>query len=107
MSFLLIEEDWDDNNFRNRLLNLIKRNQPEQATPAPQLFINDTRVAEHSVTSHMIVCGNCAGEGELPHKTFLTREGRCDNCGGNSYVFASEFSKTNTWRQIWQQLNNQ
>lgn len=41
------------------------------------------------VTAVQIVCGDCAGHGVLPRKTFLTSEGRCENCGGRSYALAS------------------
>lgn len=36
-----------------------------------------------------IVCGNCAGEGELPLRTFLDIHGNCSQCAGTSYVPAS------------------
>jgi hypothetical protein len=36
-----------------------------------------------------IICGNCAGEGELPVRTFLDVHGSCSQCAGTSYVPAS------------------
>lgn len=36
-----------------------------------------------------IVCGNCAGEGILPVRTFLDIHGNCSQCAGTSYVPAS------------------
>ncbi|HSE97701.1 MAG TPA: hypothetical protein VLD57_05475 [Blastocatellia bacterium] len=36
-----------------------------------------------------IICGNCAGEGETPQKTYLDRYGSCEQCGGQSYILAS------------------
>ena len=36
-----------------------------------------------------IVCGNCAGEGELAKRTFLDIHGNCSQCAGTSYVPAS------------------
>jgi hypothetical protein len=40
-------------------------------------------------TAVQIVCGDCAGYDVLPRKTFLTRDGRCWDCGGRSYALAS------------------
>lgn len=36
-----------------------------------------------------IICGNCAGVDPLPNKTYLTRSGECEQCGGRSFVLAS------------------
>jgi hypothetical protein len=36
-----------------------------------------------------IICGNCAGEGEIPQKTYLDRFGSCEQCGGQSYMLAA------------------
>ncbi|MEW6209755.1 MAG: hypothetical protein AB1631_15435 [Acidobacteriota bacterium] len=36
-----------------------------------------------------IICGDCAGVDPLPKKTYLTRSGECDQCGGHSFVLAS------------------
>ena len=38
-----------------------------------------------------IICGDCAGDGERPLKTFADSFGRCEGCGGDSYVLASVF----------------
>lgn len=37
-----------------------------------------------------IVCGDCAGEGIIPIKTFMDRHGNCERCGGKSYILASD-----------------
>src|SRR5690349_9191807 len=37
-----------------------------------------------------IICGDCAGEGISPVKTFMDRHGHCDRCGSASYILASE-----------------
>ena len=39
-----------------------------------------------------IICGDCAGKEGAPRKTFVNRHGRCDNCGGSSYVLASSMA---------------
>ena len=36
-----------------------------------------------------IVCGDCSGDGISPHRTYLNRLGNCSECGGHSYVLAS------------------
>jgi hypothetical protein len=41
-----------------------------------------------------IICGDCAGEDEVPAKTFLNAQDKCARCGGNSYVLASAFEST-------------
>jgi|ERR1044072_5198579 hypothetical protein len=41
-----------------------------------------------------IICGDCAGEDEVPAKTYLTAQDKCARCGGNSYVLASAFEST-------------
>lgn len=42
--------------------------------------------------SVQIVCGDCAGSGVQPKRTMLTRFGVCEQCGGTSYVLASEWA---------------
>lgn len=37
-----------------------------------------------------IVCGDCAGDGIIPVKTFMDRHGHCERCGGTSYILASD-----------------
>lgn len=37
-----------------------------------------------------IICGDCAGDGIIPMKTFMDRHGHCERCGGASYILASE-----------------
>lgn len=37
-----------------------------------------------------IICGGCSGDTISPRKTFLTREGRCDECGSRSFMLASD-----------------
>jgi len=36
-----------------------------------------------------IICGDCCGEGDSPRKTYLDRSGNCSQCGGRSYILAS------------------
>lgn len=36
-----------------------------------------------------LICGDCAGEGRIPVKTFLDRNGNCSQCGGHSYILAA------------------
>jgi DnaJ-class molecular chaperone len=36
-----------------------------------------------------IICGNCSGDGHSPIKTYLERLGTCSQCGGRSYILAS------------------
>lgn len=37
-----------------------------------------------------IICGNCCGDSLLPRRTLFSN-GRCQDCGSTSFVFASEF----------------
>jgi len=39
-----------------------------------------------------IVCGDCGGDGESAARTYLSRSGRCETCGGTSYVLASSLA---------------
>ena len=36
-----------------------------------------------------IICGDCAGDGLSPYKTYLDHNGNCHQCGGHSYILAS------------------
>jgi Zn finger protein HypA/HybF involved in hydrogenase expression len=36
-----------------------------------------------------IICGDCSGNDYLPKKTLLGRDGACAQCGGHSYILAS------------------
>lgn len=36
-----------------------------------------------------IICGDCAGDGLSPYKTYLDHNGNCHMCGGHSYELAS------------------
>src|SRR5215470_18831493 len=36
-----------------------------------------------------IICGDCSGDYEKPRRTYLDLLGRCEDCGGTSYVLAS------------------
>lgn len=59
----------------------------------PKLYISDRSVTPRSISSVMIVCGNCMGEDRLPRKTFLSADGSgCASCGSQSYVLASKLS---------------
>jgi hypothetical protein len=40
-----------------------------------------------------IVCGDCAGDSERPIRTVLDQSGSCYQCGGASYVLASELAR--------------
>jgi len=46
-----------------------------------------------------IICGDCAGDGESPRKTYLDQSGRCSVCGGQSFVLAST-SALNALRNV-------
>ncbi len=49
---------------------------------------------EESLTMKVqIICGDCAGVERLPKKTFLTRKGECEQCGGHSFVLASAIAR--------------
>ena len=39
-----------------------------------------------------IVCGDCAGDNYTPVRTLLDNKGQCDQCGGRSYVLASNLA---------------
>lgn len=39
-----------------------------------------------------IICGDCSGNDERPLKTYLDRAGNCGQCGGRSYMLASNRS---------------
>ena len=36
-----------------------------------------------------IICGDCSGDAESPKKTYLDRSGTCAQCGGRSFMLAS------------------
>ena len=36
-----------------------------------------------------IICGDCSGDAESPLKTYLDRSGNCAQCGGRSFMLAS------------------
>lgn len=55
------------------------------------VLIKQPYVTARAVTTTMIVCGDCAGGDKLPRKTFLTEDGRCDGCGGHSFVLAVNY----------------
>lgn len=40
-------------------------------------------------TGVQIICGDCSGEGRIPVKTYLDRNGNCSQCGGRSYLLAA------------------
>lgn len=58
------------------------------------LFANQTmsRKMRDEVTNTQIVCGHCAGNNPIIQKTLLTVHGLCQNCGGRSYILASELA---------------
>src|SRR5512144_1667536 len=57
-----------------------------RTTDPDQLY---QRRAEPLMMGVLIICGDCAGEGRLPARTYLDRSGRCARCGGHSYLLAS------------------
>ena len=44
------------------------------------------------ITSTFIVCGDCAGEGDLPIKTLMRQDGHCATCGGGSFALAADLA---------------
>lgn len=56
-------------------------------------FIDSSQLSEPRpaavVLGVQIICGNCAGEADLPVKTYLDRLGNCTQCGGRSYILAA------------------
>ena len=57
---------------------------------------NSMQVAprEEAVTMKVqIICGDCAGLDRVPRRTFLTRKGECEQCGGHSFVLASSLAR--------------
>ena len=55
-----------------------------------QDYVQHTERASLHFSPVQIICGDCSGEGVSPKKTFMDRFGKCDHCGGASYVLASE-----------------
>lgn len=55
-----------------------------------QDYVQHTERASLHYSPVQIICGDCSGEGVSPKKTFMDRSGQCDQCGGASYVLASE-----------------
>jgi hypothetical protein len=55
-----------------------------------QDYVQNTERASLHYSPVQIICGDCSGEGVSPRKTFMDRSGKCDHCGGASYVLASE-----------------
>ncbi|HVG18401.1 MAG TPA: hypothetical protein VNI02_05060 [Blastocatellia bacterium] len=45
--------------------------------------------SELVTTGIQIICGDCSGEDDLPIKTYIDRFGNCSQCGGHSYILAS------------------
>lgn len=54
---------------------------------------DDSRLIErHNFVTTMavqIICGDCSGDEGSPRKTYLDPRGQCNQCGGSSYVLAS------------------
>jgi len=68
---------------------MLKRLLRSLAAPEVPLSPDRSNIATIGV---QIICGDCAGDGLIPHKTYLTVKGRCDVCGGASFVLASELA---------------
>ena len=66
-----------------------------------KVFIDrrDLEVSPRVVTETAIVCGDCSGDEPLPRKTYLTGDGRCDNCGGDSFLLAALVLRRHLGRQ--------
>ena len=45
--------------------------------------------SELVTTGIQIICGDCSGEDDMPVKTYLDMLGNCSQCGGHSYILAS------------------
>ena len=66
----------------------------------PKVYINKRDAKVYDVrrpTPVEIVCGDCSVRADedgnpelLPYRTFLAMDGRCYNCGGGSFVIASD-----------------
>lgn len=53
------------------------------------------------LTMHVqIICGDCAGDGSLPNRTHLNRDGHCARCGGSSYLLASMVAANRTRARV-------
>jgi hypothetical protein len=44
-----------------------------------------------------IICGDCAGDGLIPRKTYVDASGKCSECGGKSYILAANRGLFTTW----------
>jgi hypothetical protein len=67
-----------------------------------RVFITNPTVSPRVLTTVLIVCGNCAGEEDLPRKTFATPDGCCSDCGSRNYFLASKLVQMTRWRQIYE-----
>jgi hypothetical protein len=45
--------------------------------------------ADHLMIGVQIICGDCSGDAERPLKTYVDRNGNCAQCGGRSFMLAS------------------
>ena len=65
------------------------------------VFINEREreISPREVMDILIVCGDCSGDEELPRKTKLTGDFRCENCGGRSYALAARMLARELGRQ--------
>jgi hypothetical protein len=50
--------------------------------------LNEPR-AERKLVGIQIICGNCAGDEARPRRTYLSEFETCVQCGGDSFVLAS------------------
>jgi hypothetical protein len=59
----------------------------QSRTPEPDEIVQPRR--EPLRMGVQILCGNCAGIGLKPIKTYLDQHGHCYKCGSNSYILVS------------------
>jgi hypothetical protein len=53
---------------------------------------NPRLIERHNFVTTMavqIICGDCSGDDGSPRKTYLDPRGQCNQCGGSSYILAS------------------
>ena len=95
MGVILTHIDLDEIEYLEEIKYLDLEPEPEPAC-SPKVYLNKrdctvTPAYKEATTSTMIVCLDCnEGQGDNPLKTFATRTGRCNVCGGRSYLLAGK-----------------